>query len=99
MIDHNHIIDINHILELCGAAKLTDEEINFMNATGQTVANDCDLYTVAYSVIIERSSSQDLTKPIERIKTLADSKGCSITEQAIKKDPVNVPIFGVVIDE
>ena len=99
MIDHNHIIDINHILELCSVAKLTDDEINFMNATGQTIANDCDLYTISYSVIIERSSSQDLTKPIERIKTLADSKGCSITEQPIKKNPVTVPILGVVIDE
>lgn len=94
MLTTENIIDINNVLELCDQPKLTDSEIEFLNAVNTEVTTKCDIYVITQRVIIERGKIVDVKKSISRCQLLAQTNECDLHIKETKKDTPTIPIFG-----
>lgn len=95
MLTENDIIEINNILKLCGVARMSDSEINYLNAIGTTITTECDKYKTSQTVILDRLKSENCNKSaISRLFHLADANGCSLKEKAVEKPAATVMYLG-----
>lgn len=95
MLTETNIIEINKILSLCGVARMTTSEIDYLNAIGTTVTDDCGNYKVAQTVILDRLKSENCSKnALPRLYYLAEANSCSLQEKKVEKPEATVMLLG-----
>ncbi|EPE2695897.1 hypothetical protein ACSHDS_002823 [Vibrio alginolyticus] len=95
MISEDSQILIDTILRNCGTESMTQEEIDFANATNANPEGECECYQFSQSVLVERVS-QDSNKrfTLVRLKALAEANGCSLTDKKPVVKEARIPIIG-----
>lgn len=95
MLTENDVIEINNILKLCGVARMSDSEINYLNAIDTTITVECDKYKVSQTVILDRLKSENCGKnAISRLFHLARTNGCELQDKKVEKPAATVMLLG-----
>lgn len=95
MLTEENIVEINTILKLCGIARMTDSEIDYLNAIGTTITDDCDKYKTAQTIILDRLRNKTCNgNSMSRLYHLASADGCSLKEKEPEKPAATVMMLG-----
>lgn len=95
MLTDINVIEINKILVLCGTARMTTSEINYLDAINTESATDCDNYKISQIVILDRLKNQTCNgSVISRLFHLADANGCQLQDKAVEKPAATIMYIG-----
>lgn len=92
------IVEINKILELCGASKLnTNKDVNYLTALGLTVESECDKYSISQVVLLDRLKNQTGERnygQLTRLRNLATAAGCPLEQKEPEAKKQTTVFFG-----
>jgi hypothetical protein len=93
-MDEIQVIEVNAILKLVNATRLTENEITRLEKDGESPADLCAYYATANKILGWRSSyDNDATKQIDLLVTIAATDDCTIAPATVETPLVNIPIF------
>lgn len=93
MLEEKDIVEINNILKLCGVSRLSDSEIDYLNAIETTITEDCDYYKTAQTVLLDRMRNESCkSNALARLNRLAETNGCQLQQKEPEK-PAAIPIY------
>jgi hypothetical protein len=93
-MDEIQIIEVNAILKLVMATRLTDNEVIRLEKAGENPLDLCGYYGTANLTLGWRSSyDNDATKQITLLVTIAATDSCEITAANVETPIVNIPVF------
>jgi hypothetical protein len=93
-MDDIQVIEVNAILKLVNATRLTDNEVIRLEKDGEDPIDLCGYYGTANKSLGWRSSyDNDATKQIDLLITIAATDDCTITAAKVEVPDVNIPIF------
>lgn len=95
MLTEENLIKIDNILRSSGTTALSNQEIDFLNAVGTGIATDCDHYSLAQKVALERLKHQLCDRGVlSRLKQVAIAAGCALLDKKPQKPKPVIPLFG-----
>lgn len=94
-MDEIAIIEVNAVLKLVNASRLSDQEIVRLDKAGQAPDDLCGYYDTSAVVLGWRSAyDNDTEQQIDLLVDIASTDGCEVTRPAEAIPKVNIPIFG-----
>lgn len=95
MLTEDDIIDINEILTLSDTQRMTSAEINYLNAVGSSVSNECDKYSIAKDIVNDRYRRGGAKDNVfSRLATLTKNAGCTYEEEKPEQVPATIMLLG-----
>ena len=93
-MDEIAIIEVNEILKLCNAHRLTESEITRLTKAGNNPVDLCGYHDTSATVLGWRSVyDTDTTQQLDLLVEIATADGCTITRPPAKIPQVDIPIF------
>jgi hypothetical protein len=94
-MDEIAVIEVNAILKLVIASRLSDQEIVRLDKAGQAPADLCGYYDTTATLLGWRSAyDNDTSQQLDLLVEIATTDGCEVTRPAEQTPDVNIPIFG-----
>lgn len=98
MLTQENIDELNQTLSICGAQRLTDDEIKFLNAIKTTIDDKCNMYLVTQSVLLVRlRNDKNQGSTLSRLKLLANANSCNLRDKKPERPRAIIPVIGGIL--
>lgn len=98
MLTQENIDELNQALSICGAQRLTHDEITFLNAINTSIYEKCHVYLVVQSVLLVRlRNDKNQGGFLSRLKMLAEANACELKDKKPVRPRPIIPIIGGIL--